>query len=98
MITVCSSHGEISIDEAGMVVEEFTSHDGELGFIEKFDLKQYAEDNNLSVDQLPDEIDILGIGYWTKDGKYEPPMKFNKMKECWEDSDELVNICNSFLE
>lgn len=42
--------------------------------ISKFDVLRYRKDVN---DVIPDEVDIINIGYWTDAGVYEPPIDFN---------------------
>jgi hypothetical protein len=69
--TVNSSHGTLVIDADGNVVKGSVYDDDELKNIVRFDLEEYRK-------QYPDEpepssYDILDLGYWTDQGKYEPP-------------------------
>ena len=72
VFTVSSSNGELIVDaETGKVIECDMSTDGEgIDKIAKFDVVEwkntYAQGNLVS-------CDILDLGYWKKDGKYEPP-------------------------
>ena len=71
--TIHSSNGEIIINAITGKVDCFESDDTE--FIKTyenavFDLNEYK--SFYKVDELPDEYDILDLGY-TIDGKYEPP-------------------------
>lgn len=61
--TATGSHGSISYDKTGAVV----GGDG-YSDITRVDVAEYISYNG----EL-DDTDILLIGYWTKDGNYEPP-------------------------
>lgn len=62
MKTIHSSHGDIVTDDLGHVVEVSSQ---EYKRIVRFDFKEYAACYG---DELPDEFDILDLGYWS----YEP--------------------------
>ncbi len=66
---IASSHGTLVIDAAGAILERSDGSD-ELDDIDRFDVEGYKRRFNLP--SLPGSIDILFIGYWTKDGRYEP--------------------------
>jgi len=69
---VNGSHGTLVVDGAtGNVLQYLrnTATDVQYDNIAKFDIPEYVEYNGGM-----DDTDILLIGYWTKDGKYEPPV------------------------
>jgi hypothetical protein len=81
MITIESSWGEVTTDDEGNVLELDVleiDQEGERCYlldIAKFDIaewdkwyeKEFEEDS-----PKPDEFDVLELGYWRKDGSYEP--------------------------
>ncbi len=71
---VSSSNGSLEVNrETGEVIECFLSDGGEgIDQIAKFDLDEWKKRYET---ELPDSIDILDLGYWQKDGKYESPEK-----------------------
>jgi hypothetical protein len=74
-VSVSSSHGTFEIDPNGKVVH-FDLSDNEEGKalekIEKFDLHEWRCYWQWK-GELPGGFDILDLGFWTKDGAYEPP-------------------------
>jgi hypothetical protein len=79
MITVVGSHGVLSMDAAGRVIEvlalctcaECQGHGYDA--IVQFDAKEWRENYP---DKLLEEqkfIDILDLGYWTRNGEYVGP-------------------------
>lgn len=66
-IAVNSSHGVVTIDKNGYIVE------GDLieYNIKRFDVEEYKKHYN--VDQLPSTIDILDLGYWYDEIEYVEP-------------------------
>ena len=76
--TVNSSNGIIVIDDQGkVIVSESTYYPvakGDLypiANIMKFDLAEYRKAYPDAPE--PGSYDILDLGYWMRDGKYEPP-------------------------
>lgn len=70
--TVNSSHGQLIIDADGTVlVGKTTYHDDELRNIVRFDLPEHRK--YYASKPEPDSYDILDLGYWMKDGTFEPP-------------------------
>jgi len=76
-IQVGSSHGSLTCNkETGMVIECSLFH-GEnenerIAQIAKFDLEEWKK--CYVGESLPDYLDILDLGYWTKNGEYEQPV------------------------
>lgn len=69
--TVTGSYGTLLVDDA---TGDVLQYDGggdcdEYKDIVRFDVAEYVEYNGGM-----DDTDILLIGYWTKDGVYEPPV------------------------
>jgi hypothetical protein len=76
---VLNSHGDLAIDAEGRVLEFKRDENGglDLSFIDRFDTVEWLL--FWLRDGLPDEIDVLDLGYWDKDGVYEPPdMKWRR--------------------
>ena len=72
---VLSSGGSLKVDAQNGVVIECSTHrneDNELKQIARFDLKEYKE--HYKVAEIPGNVDILDLGYWNKDGRYERPV------------------------
>lgn len=69
---VHSSNGELKVNsKTGKVIKCDMSTDGEgIDQIERFDIEEYKKFWNA---EITDDIDILNLGYWTKDGQYEEP-------------------------
>jgi hypothetical protein len=77
---VHSSHGDFVIDENGIVTkfkaeESASQSDAEAeadyhNYV-RFDLPEYKKHYG----ELDTEYDILDLGFWKKDGSYEPPEK-----------------------
>ena len=78
VITVVSTHGIITADKDGKVIEVL-SYIGsrspatwELLAIDRLDVVEWQY--SYPFDDITDgELDILDIGYWNKDGSYERP-------------------------
>ena len=73
-ITARSSHGSIVYgSETGLVIDGESKLCGctDCPQIDRFDLIEYKK--FYGVTEMPDELDILDIGYWAKDGIYEEP-------------------------
>jgi hypothetical protein len=69
---VASSGGSLEVDRVSGDVIECTTHrneDNELKRIERFDLQEYKMHYNVA--RIPEQLDILDLGYWSKDGSYE---------------------------
>jgi hypothetical protein len=70
LMSVISSHGELVIDENGNVLKDRSHYsDDALKKIVRFDLAEYRT----AYPNYEGDTDILDIGYWMADGKYEPP-------------------------
>ena len=72
--TVYSSHGEISVNKAGYVIE--SNIGGEYEHIIRFDLVEHANwwaIKTGSKSELLDEYDILDLGSWDNSGRYYQP-------------------------
>lgn len=72
---VFSSGGEILCDLNGKVLEVILSSDYEKEYdllreIERFNMSEW---DNYWKQERQKTYDILDLGYWLKDGKYEPP-------------------------
>ena len=86
--TVGGSHGELHvIISSGRVAERFNNAGcDDYDTIERFDVKEYRR----YYGRTPEEgeyVDILDIGFWTKEGKYEPAEEehredFNLKENC----------------
>ena len=72
-MTIESSHGSLVVTiPAGEVLPEQSTYDGdEIRPIIKFDLAEWCKYYDQK--SLPQSLDILDVGYWNKDGTYEPP-------------------------
>lgn len=73
-IKIYSSHGELTINEQGEVIECDCDNcdDNCIDNIAKVDVEEWKKYHNVT--ELPtDGIDILDLGYWTKDGRYDEP-------------------------
>lgn len=80
---VHSSNGELLIDKETGKVIDFTQAEGEAGIadIHTFDIEEWKR--RYSNEELPDDIDILDLGYWYgefapergKISTYEPPVE-----------------------
>lgn len=70
-IIVGCSEGQIKVNkETGKICGYSNSRiKTQYSFIDRFNLKEYKE----TLGFLPDICDILDLGYWGKDGKYEIP-------------------------
>jgi hypothetical protein len=91
MITIESSWGEVTTDDEGNVLELDVlkiDEDGERCYlldIAKFDIAEWDkwyEDKFKEASPKPADFDVLSLGYWRKDGSYEPADK------SWRDEDE----------
>lgn len=79
MITVIGSHGTFTADLKTGEVREHFPHFGEA--MDDAEVHGYPDIVRVDVDEYrrayPDEevdtVDILDIGYWLTDGRYEPP-------------------------
>ncbi len=70
--TISGSYGTFTINDAGQVlslIDRPEEDDSNYAEIERFDVAEYIEYNGCL-----DDTDILLIGYWTRDGVYEPPV------------------------
>jgi len=70
-LAVHSSHADFSIDpDSGDVLslDQFPNSD-DMSYIARFDLAEWVA---YWSELLPEEFDILDLGYWCKDGVYEP--------------------------
>jgi hypothetical protein len=81
MITIESSWGEVTTDDEGNVLELDVleiDEDGERCYlldIAKFDIAEWDkwyEDKFKEDSPKPSDFDVLDLGYWRKDGSYEP--------------------------
>jgi hypothetical protein len=67
--TAFGSHGHITYDATGLVVDRYhNGSDEDYGDVARVDVAEYLAYNG----EL-DDTDVLLIGWWTTDGKYEPP-------------------------
>lgn len=72
-IEVESSYGLLVVDGNGDVVVEESDLDGYLLDIEKVDLEdleQFLDSVGVENPKGVDQIDVLSIGFWNKDGSY----------------------------
>jgi len=78
VISITSSHGEFKVDSrTGRVLEreryDLQDQDGEfIDNLDRFDLREWVEHYKVHGDAKQD-MDILDVGYWMKDGYYEEP-------------------------
>ncbi len=73
---VGSSGGSLRVNvQDGLVIQCTTiqDEDNELKQIVRFDIEEYK--TYYKVDDIPGHLDILDLGYWNKDGSYEPPVE-----------------------
>lgn len=73
---VFSSGGSLKVSaKDGSVIECTTIHneDNELKQILKFDIEEFK--THYKVAEIPGNLDILDLGYWTKNGQYEKPVE-----------------------
>ncbi|XUX01228.1 MAG: hypothetical protein TUN42_04360 [Dehalogenimonas sp.] len=71
---VYSSHGTLAVMDDGSVYRpDYAYDDNELKDIVKFDIEEYLRAYPDEPLETIDSVDILDLGYWTKDGRYEPP-------------------------
>jgi hypothetical protein len=71
---VRSSHGFLIANyESGEIISVHSDKEPEdyLPNIKKFDIERYKFVHK--TDSIPKELDILRIGFWLKDGTYDPP-------------------------
>ena len=73
---VTGSHGTLHIDADGNIIMRDCDGEPEYDNIEKFDVAEYLEwakkvEPIIDRDVSGDDLDILEIGYWLKDGTYE---------------------------
>jgi hypothetical protein len=77
LIYVASSNGELGVNPStgGVIYCHLdTGGDECIELITAFDLAEYKKHYSIVLDaHLPECIDILDLGYWLKDGSYEPP-------------------------
>jgi hypothetical protein len=82
MITIESSWGIVTTDDEGNVIELDVlevDEDGERCYlldIAKFDIAEwdrFYENKFNEPSPKPSEFDVLDLGYWLKDGKYNEP-------------------------
>ncbi|MEP2668928.1 MAG: hypothetical protein ABJH04_08030 [Cyclobacteriaceae bacterium] len=74
VVIVYSSNGEITVNKKTGDVVLITpngSDDAAFRRIKKFDLDEYKRYYNLEC--IPDNIDILDLGYWYDNNEYEEP-------------------------
>jgi hypothetical protein len=69
-IEIVSSHGTLTVDPADGRVLSRDLDDDLLERVIRFDLEEWK---HYWGDPVPDNLDILDIGYWLDDGTYEPP-------------------------
>ncbi len=79
LIEVEGSHGELMIDSEGYIVSAWHEdpQNPEYDNIHRFDLVEAGK----YFGKLSASYDILDLGFWTKDGKYEEPST-DFRKEC----------------
>lgn len=68
--TVAGSYGTLLVDDETGLVKQYrtTDESQEYADIARVDVREYCEYNGGM-----DDTDIALIGFWTYDGKYEPP-------------------------
>lgn len=69
--TVEGSHGSVDVDGEGNVLNAYNDAYPD---IVRFDVKEFAEFYGHPPTTEGRVTDILDIGYWTRDGHYEPPV------------------------
>lgn len=76
-ITVMSSHGEITINgETGEIIKKvlYNKNQPDLKDISRFDVAEYRQKyGKSSAAEMPNQIDILDLGYWVSSGTYVEP-------------------------
>jgi hypothetical protein len=81
-IFVNSSYGNLTVNVGtGKVVGADIFPDNEpdefdhikLADIDRFDMKEWIKSRPGAILQDGDRVDILDLGFWTKEGQYEPP-------------------------
>lgn len=71
---VSSSFGYLMVDSKTGIIAECNSSRSKNDYlpdVKQFDINRFKEVNNL--DSIPEDVDILRFGYWTKDNLYETP-------------------------
>lgn len=69
---VYGSHGDLTVASAsGRVVAYESIGDGEYRNIAFFNIAEWRQ---VYPGEVPHQIDILDIGYWTEEGEYAPPV------------------------
>jgi hypothetical protein len=69
---VYGSHGDLTVASAsGRVLAYEPISDGEYRHIAFFNIAEWRQ---TYPGEVPHQIDILDIGYWTKEGEYAPPV------------------------
>jgi hypothetical protein len=72
-LSVYGSHGELVVASmSGRVLEYHPIGDGEYSAITFFNVAEWRQ---AYPGAMPDHIDILDIGYWTKEDEYAPPVE-----------------------
>lgn len=75
---IVGSHGYIKTTVKGLVRSATPGYK----HIVRIDLDKYMRDYNIEhFGQLPVEIDILRVGYWTVDGKYDAPIPEDQIRK-----------------
>lgn len=70
--TIQGSHGTITVDSASKILRIIYDNPEERHYdhIQRFDIAEYESCNGVMSD-----TDICLLGYWNKDGSYEPPVE-----------------------
>jgi len=72
VFVVGGTHGKLTVNAAnGNVVAYACSI--HYANISRFDVLRYKKEFG---EAIPDEVDIVDIGYWMDSGSYEPPIDF----------------------
>lgn len=72
VMNICSGEGDFVVDSEGYVLFP-DSLPFEYGDITRVDIRRLDKMCLANHIPLRNEWDILAVGYWTKDGKYEEP-------------------------
>lgn len=72
-LQVYGSHGDLTVSvTSGRVVAYEPIGDGEYSHIAFFNIAEWRQ---AYPGEIPEQIDILDIGYWTEEGEYAPAVE-----------------------
>lgn len=79
-IRISGSHGSIEVRAIDGVV--LSADEGKYSDIKAIDISRYMNDYEVGqLTNLPEEIDILCVGYWRNDGTYEEPISKDQIRK-----------------